>query len=522
MRATALSGDRKHLAVAGGRSGAGQMQLRDAVTGDPTSPLITARNTVASVAFSPDGQVLITGGTDRTAQLWAVPSGSAVGPALSHHASVFAAAFAPDGRHFATAEDGGAVRVWSPPAGQTWRVPLAGEHSFGRVCREGPFALPSGMSETRAALTATQVIDLADGRPTGATLQPGGVILGGDFAPDGVRVALLSGRAGSRPRVHLFDWRSGAASFAPVELSSEPRWMDFRPDGRRLAVICASGELVVIDTADGRVTHRWAARPESTNSSHYITGNGAVGYSPDGRRLVVWGTTPLAARVFDADSGAQLFELSHDSICHGVRFSADGTQIATASFDKTARLWDAATGEPNGEPLVHPDWVFDAVFSPDGRRLLTTCRDGMARVWSLAERRPVAPPMAHGDEILPAAFTPDGRWVVTASMDRTARVWDWRTGKPMSPPLPLANGGLSVAVAGDGRRVVVGGFGPALEVINLDDLSAPETRSPQEVCTWAELVAGQRIESGGVTNLTAGEWLDRWRTARQNPSTREE
>lgn len=55
----------------------------------------------------------------------------------------------------------------------------------------------------------------------------------------------------------------------------------------------------------------------------------------------------------------------------GVAFSPDGNTIATASSDKTARLWDAKDGQPMGMPMTHKDWVLAVAFSPDGAVLVT-------------------------------------------------------------------------------------------------------------------------------------------------------
>ena len=53
-------------------------------------------------------------------------------------------------------------------------------------------------------------------------------------------------------------------------------------------------------------------------------------------------------------------------------FSPDGQRIVTASRDKTARLWDAASGKPIGDPLKgHDGGVVSAAFSPDGKRIVT-------------------------------------------------------------------------------------------------------------------------------------------------------
>src|SRR5262249_32936028 len=150
-------------------------------------------------------------------------------------------------------------------------------------------------------------------------------------------------------------------------------------------------------------------------------------------------------------------------------------------------------------------------FSPDGQHLLTGCRDGMARLWDWRAGRQVWA-FEHEHEVHAVAFTPDGRHVLSASDDGVLKIWEWRTGKPGCPPLALGGAGLSLAVSPDGKRVAVGGFMKDLPVFHLDDWLAPSPLAPDDLCLWGEIVSGQRIEAGGgVTNLTADEWLQRWR-----------
>ena len=73
-------------------------------------------------------------------------------------------------------------------------------------------------------------------------------------------------------------------------------------------------------------------------------------------------------------------------------FSPDGKRIVTASQDKTARVWDAESGKPIGEPLKgHEDEVWSAAFSPDGKRIVTASLDRRRGCGSARTARPSSP-----------------------------------------------------------------------------------------------------------------------------------
>ena len=108
--------------------------------------------------------------------------------------------------------------------------------------------------------------------------------------------------------------------------------------------------------------------------------------------------------------------------------------------DKTARVWDAASGRELAR-LAHEDSVLAAGFSPDGARIVTASADKTARVWDAASGRELAR-LAHEDRVLAAGFSPDGARIVTASEDKTARVWDAASGRELA------------RLAHEGRRLV--------------------------------------------------------------------
>jgi WD40 repeat protein len=109
---------------------------------------------------------------------------------------------------------------------------------------------------------------------------------------------------------------------------------------------------------------------------------------------------------------------------YAVAFRPDGKAVLTGSYDRTARLWDAATGRPLGDPLTHQDPVVAVAFRPDGKAVLTGSRDGTARLWDAATGRPLGPPLNHQGPVEAVAFSPDGKTILTGSEDMTARLWD--------------------------------------------------------------------------------------------------
>ena len=109
------------------------------------------------------------------------------------------------------------------------------------------------------------------------------------------------------------------------------------------------------------------------------------------------------------------------------RFSVQTATPAPTVGDDTARLWDAATGQPTGKPMKYRGGAVMAC-SPDGRTIVTGSLDKAARLWDATTGSPVGKAMQHQDAVEAVAFSPDGKTIVTGSWDNTARLW-------MSPPV---------------------------------------------------------------------------------------
>ena len=114
----------------------------------------------------------------------------------------------------------------------------------------------------------------------------------------------------------------------------------------------------------------------------------------------------------------------HQGNVTSAAFSPDGARIVTASYDGTAKIWDAASGAELMTLAGHKSAVTSAAFSPDGARIVTASRDGTAKIWDAATGADLMTLAGHEGSVNSAAFSPDGARIVTASGDKTAKIWD--------------------------------------------------------------------------------------------------
>ncbi len=189
-----------------------------------------------------------------------------------------------------------------------------------------------------------------------------------------------------------------------------------------------------------------------------------------------------ASQLIGADYQRMLATYRHGSGITAVAFSPEGDRVLTGSDDNIARLWDARSGKPLGEPLRHEHAVWAVAFSPDGDRVLTGSDDNTARLWDARSGKPLGEPLRHKGWLKAVAFSPEGGTVYTAT-DRWLRRFD--LGRDPLALIPRSSRLLSGTWAGgmhflrhDGGRLQVALHGAAADAVRIETLDLDQPDAP--------------------------------------------
>ena len=286
---------------------------------------------VESVSFSPDGSVVVSGGSDTKVKLIDVATQKNIATLQGHSGVVTSVSFSPDGRLIASGSTDGTVMLWDVETKES----ISTIHAGADVASSVSFS-PDGSLLAIATSDGIKLWDV-ETKENIATL-PTGAVSSTAFSPDGSLLACGGG-----------EFLSGAVTLWDVETKEN------------------------IDTLEG-----------------HPTAVVSVSFSPDGTLLA---STSFGGgsgiKLWDVETRENIATLHGESISlTSIAFSPDGTLLASASEDfknSKIELWDVSTRDHIATLQGHTDDINSVSFSPDGKLVASGSSDGTVNFWDVAE-----------------------------------------------------------------------------------------------------------------------------------------
>ncbi len=360
----------------------GTAQLWKAADWTPIGKPMRHESTVVSAIFDPAGERVVTASDDGTAHLWKAADGAPIGKPMRHQAEVTGAIFIDDGRRVVTASKDGTARLWDAATGES-----AGE-SMGREEDGAVLSLALDSTGERVFTVSTSGVlktwRAADGVPIEEPTLLANELGFATFGPGGAH--LLTETINGTGQIWSTETRSPIGR--PVYQSSMP-WnltvndAAFSADGKHLVTASDDGSariwLVATGTAEGTAD----AEISSTMDLDVNAGERRIDRSENRARIL---------GLDDQQIGETM--LHHSKVVLASFFSPGGERVVTTTSKTTTSktttdkivtgevwLWNAATGEPIGEPLQTEKPISSLASLAGGQRLVAFFKDGTAWIW---------------------------------------------------------------------------------------------------------------------------------------------
>ena len=378
-----------------------EAKIWDATTGQELLTFSRKKGVgVRSVAYSPDGQRIVTGSEYGAVAVWDATTGRSLWIVNGHASAINSVAFSRDGERIASASDDYSIKLW----------------------------------------------DAAEGRELLVLHQEGGCVTSVAFNPKGDR--LVSGS--SDETVRIWEATTGQELLALRQRGSGGK-VAFSPDGK-LVLTNSSGGLRTFEAAKHRSVFPLRGHVREVTCAEF---------SPDGRQIAS-GSADDTIQLWDAATGQRraIFR-GHTEGIRGVAFSRDSQRIIGVSGNGEIKCWNVITGQELFAHDGHKGCVECVALSPEGRRIVSRCDDGIIRVWDSTSKEEATwdYPYHTGFRIWGSmAISPDGnRLVVESSRGANLSLCDANTGQEIWTVSTMSWGDVQVlAFSPDGSRIASG------------------------------------------------------------------
>jgi hypothetical protein len=299
---------------------------------------------------------------------------------------------------------------------------------------------PNGLTVVAATGGSIQFFEAAKGEPLG-TITVAGRVTALAFDPRGNWLAVALGEAGKNGDVQLFQLGGIRASTPLVTITGHKDAiyaMAFAPDGSHLAT-AGYDRVVQVWPLPFQFPEKPVVlnKPDRTLKDHSDAVY-ALAWHPDGK-LLASASADRSVKVWDAATGKRLYTLGEPTDwMYCLAWSPDMKHLAGGGVDKSIRVWaaDAEGGKLIVSAFAHEKPVWRVVYSADGKMLYTAGEDRVIKQWDAAKLVETKVYDAQPDSILDFALRPDGKQIAVARFDSALVLLDPATGKPTAQPLP--------------------------------------------------------------------------------------
>lgn len=423
----------------------GTVRLLDAITGIEQRTFLGHANNITAVTFLPDGRLLASASDDGTVRLLDTITGIEQRTFQGHSNQVTAVAFSPDGQLIALASEDRTVQLWDMTTGMLQRM-FRGHESFWIT---GIAFSPDGQLIASVSWDHTaRIWEAATGKERYQFWACSSWGMAVAFSPDGQLMAAALGHA----TIQLWDTTTGMERRIFENYLDWTKAIAFSPDGKFIASASDDHTIKLWDVSTGTV-HR-------TFQGHSNWAN-AIAFSPNGR-LIASGSKDSTVRVWDASTDTKqhtqhIFQGHLDQIT-AIAFSLNNHFAASASGYGTIRLWNATTGTERRVFKGHSDRVTAIAFSPDSQLIASASFDSTVRLWDVTTgiKRCIQPVLhGHWNGVTAVAFSPDGRFLASASSDGIVQFWGTTTGKEQNKFRVYPSWATAIAFSPEGQLIAL-------------------------------------------------------------------